>query len=91
MIRALIQESFDRHNAHVGRFEQIRRFVVLDHDFTLEGGDLTATLKVRRDRIVARYAHMFDAMYDGPGLLERSFTILKALTSAPRRRRDTPR
>jgi long-chain acyl-CoA synthetase len=88
MIRALIQESFDRHNAHVGRFEQIRRFVVLDHDFTLEGGDLTATLKVRRDRIVARYAHVFEAMYGGPGLLERSFTILKALTSAPRGRRD---
>jgi long-chain acyl-CoA synthetase len=89
MIRALIQESFDRYNAHVGRFEQIRRFVVLDHDFTLEAGDLTATLKVRRDRIVNRYANVFGAMYETQSLLRRSFTIIQMLTRAPTGKRPS--
>jgi long-chain acyl-CoA synthetase len=88
-VRALIQESFDRHNVHVGRFEMIRRFVILDHDFTLEAGDLTATLKVRRDRIVNRYADRFTAMYEEVSLLRRSFTIIQALTRAPGRKRTS--
>jgi long-chain acyl-CoA synthetase len=88
-VRALIQESFDRHNVHVGRFEMIRRFVILDHDFTLEAGDLTATLKVRRDRIVNRYADRFQAMYEEVSLLRRSFTIIQALTQAPGRKRSS--
>jgi long-chain acyl-CoA synthetase len=88
-VRALIQESFDRHNVHVGRFEMIRRFVILDHDFTLEAGDLTATLKVRRDRIVNRYADRFQAMYEEVSLLRRSFTIIQALTQAPGRKRTS--
>jgi long-chain acyl-CoA synthetase len=87
MVRALIQESFDRHNAHVGRFEQIRRFVVLDHDFTLEAGDMTATLKLRRDRVVKRYAEIFDAMYATESLLRRSFTIIQMMTRGPQKKR----
>ena len=86
LIRARIQQAFDLHNAHVGRFEMIRRFVVLDHDFTLEGGDMTATLKLRRDRVVKRYDGIIEAMYEAPSLLRRSFTILQALTSAPNRK-----
>ena len=64
-------------------------FVVLDHDFTLEAGDLTATLKVRRDRIVNRYANVFGAMYETQSLLRRSFTIIQMLTRAPTGKRPS--
>ncbi len=83
IVRALIQEAFDRFNAKVGRFETIKRFVVLDHDLTLEGGDLTATMKLRRSKVVSGYAAMFDAMYDSESVNRRSFTILATHTLTP--------
>ena len=47
---------------------------------------VTATLKLRRDRVVKRYDGIIEAMYEAPSLLRRSFTILQALTSAPNRK-----
>jgi long-chain acyl-CoA synthetase len=52
-------------NAKVARFETIKRFVVLPHDFSIEGGELTATLKVRRAACEAKYAKELDALYAG--------------------------
>jgi long-chain acyl-CoA synthetase len=63
-VRAALQQAFDHYNAQAGRAETVKRFVVLDHDLTLEGHALTATLKLRRAHVVARYAAVFDAMYD---------------------------
>jgi len=83
VVRAIIQEAFDRFNAGAGRFETIKRFVVLDHDLTLEGGDLTATLKLRRAAVVSRYAHVFDAMYQVETVHRRSFTILATHSLTP--------
>ncbi len=63
-IRAAVQQAFEHYNAQAGRSETVKRFVVLDHDLTLEGHALTATLKLRRAHVVARYAALFDAMYE---------------------------
>ena len=51
--------------------EQIRRFAVLDEDFTPAGGELTPTLKVRRRLVEERYAELIAGLYErsltGPG------------------------
>jgi long-subunit acyl-CoA synthetase (AMP-forming) len=36
--------------------KQVRRFAILDHDFTEENGELTPTLKIKRNVIYAHYA-----------------------------------
>ncbi len=83
IVRAILQEAFDRFNATAGRFESIKRFVVLDHDLTLEGGALTATLKLRRTAVYARYAYVFDGMYDHEHAKTSRFTVLAPSTLTP--------
>jgi long-chain acyl-CoA synthetase len=64
-VRALVQVEIDRINQRYAPVEQVKRFVILDHDLTQEGGELTPTLKVKRDVVNERYGALFDALYDG--------------------------
>ncbi|MCA2977660.1 MAG: long-chain fatty acid--CoA ligase [Myxococcaceae bacterium] len=61
----LEQQIAARVNARVARFEAIKRFVVLPGEFSIEGGELTSTLKVRRAHCEAKYAGEIDALYAG--------------------------
>jgi long-chain acyl-CoA synthetase len=61
---AAIQEGVDAANRAVSKAESIRVFHILPVDFTIEGGELTPTLKVKRRVISERYAHAIDSLYD---------------------------
>jgi len=61
--RELVQAELDRVNASYGSAEQIKKFTLLDHELTHERGELTPTLKVKRNVIYDRYADILDAMY----------------------------
>lgn len=62
-VRALVQEVVDEANAAVSRPARIREFALLDEDFTVEGGLLTPSLKVRRRAVTERYGEVVDALY----------------------------
>jgi long-chain acyl-CoA synthetase len=62
-IRELIQDVLDRANAKYAQVEQIKKFALLDHDLTQEGGELTPTLKLKRNVVNERYADVFEALY----------------------------
>jgi long-chain acyl-CoA synthetase len=62
-MRAEIQRTVDAVNADVGRVEQIKRFVVLPHDLTQETGELTPTLKVKRNVVSEKYERDIEALY----------------------------
>jgi long-chain acyl-CoA synthetase len=62
-LRAEIQAAVDEANQAVSQAEAIKRFVLLDEDFTEAGGQLTPTLKVRRSIVVERYATTIAALY----------------------------
>ncbi|MDQ3265732.1 MAG: long-chain fatty acid--CoA ligase [Myxococcota bacterium] len=53
-------------NARLSKFETIKRFAVLAHDFTVEGGELTPTLKVRRKVVEEKYRAQIDGLYGTP-------------------------
>src|SRR3954453_11364509 len=59
----LIQGELDRVNANYARVEQIKRFFILDHDLSQETGELTPTLKVKRNVINELYAERFEHLY----------------------------
>jgi long-chain acyl-CoA synthetase len=59
----LIQSEIDRVNANYARVEQIKRFFILDHDLSQETGELTPTLKVKRNVINELYAEDFERLY----------------------------
>ncbi len=62
-VRALIQEHLDKSNDKYAQVEQIKKFFILDHDLTQETGELTPTLKVKRNVVNEKYADRFDAVY----------------------------
>ena len=62
-VRALIQEEVDRVNAKYAQVEQVKKFAILDHDLSQATGELTPTMKVKRNVVNARYADLFDSLY----------------------------
>jgi long-chain acyl-CoA synthetase len=62
-LRAEIQAAIDDANKAVSQAESIKKFAILDEDFTEAGGQLTPTLKVRRHIIMERYAVQIAALY----------------------------
>jgi long-chain acyl-CoA synthetase len=59
----LLQKELDRANSNYARVEQIKKFVILDHDLSIETGELTPSLKVKRNVIYDRYANLFQSLY----------------------------
>jgi long-chain acyl-CoA synthetase len=63
-VRAVVQKAIDEVNSHVGPVEQIKRFEILDHDLSQETGELTPTLKVKRNVVHEKFADVVDRIYD---------------------------
>jgi long-chain acyl-CoA synthetase len=64
-VRALIQGEIDRANAKYAQVEQVKKFAILDHDLSQATGELTPTMKVKRNVVNEQYAGVFDALYAG--------------------------
>ena len=62
-VRALLQQQVDAVNAELAPFEQIKRFVVLERDFSMESGELTPTMKVRRRVVEQHYRDAVESLY----------------------------
>ena len=58
------QAAVDYANKAVSHAEAIKKFVILEKDFTEEGGQLTPTMKVRRQAVMEQYAAQIAALYD---------------------------
>jgi len=64
-VHALIQAEVDRANSRLAQVEQVKKFVILDHDLSQETGELTPTLKVKRNVVNDKYSPLFDELYSG--------------------------
>ncbi len=62
-VRELVQKEMDRANSNYAQVEQIKKFTVLDHDLSVDSGELTPTLKVKRNVINERYEELFESLY----------------------------
>jgi long-chain acyl-CoA synthetase len=62
-VNELIQGVLEEVNANYARVEQIKKFFILDHDLSQETGELTPTLKVKRNVVNDKYAAEFEALY----------------------------
>jgi long-chain acyl-CoA synthetase len=64
-VRALYQAEVDRLNANLAHFEQVKTFALLERELSLEAGEMTPTLKVRRRVIVERFSDIIENLYSG--------------------------
>jgi long-chain acyl-CoA synthetase len=58
-----VQSAVDEVNGELSRFEQIKRFTILPRDFTLEAGEVTPTLKLKRRTCQEHFAAEIEALY----------------------------
>lgn len=61
--RAMVDAAIEQANGALARFEQIKKFRVMDRPLTVEGGHLTSTLKLRRRRVYDDFGRDFEALY----------------------------
>jgi long-chain acyl-CoA synthetase len=59
----LIQGELDKVNERYAQVEKIKKFALLDHDFSQETGELTPSLKVKRNVVNEKYAALLDSLY----------------------------
>ena len=64
-VLAEIQKTVARVNKQLAPFEQVRKYRVLARDFSIEEGELTATMKVRRTRAMENFKEHIDELYAG--------------------------
>ena len=62
---ALVESIVDDVNRERARYEQVKRFAVLDRDFEMDRGELTPTLKLRRRVVLDHFADEVAGLYDG--------------------------
>ena len=62
-VRAVVAAGVEQLNAGLNRWETIKDFRILDHDLTVEAGELTPSLKLKRRVVEQRYKDVLDDMY----------------------------
>jgi long-chain acyl-CoA synthetase len=64
-LRAELQAHLDKLNEKFARVEQVKKFEILPRDLSQEGGELTPTLKVKRNVVADKYDPQIEALYSG--------------------------
>ncbi len=62
-LKALIREEIKRLMAGLAEFERVKRFALLPRPFSIEKGELTPTMKIRRRKVLDRYAGVVEGLY----------------------------
>ena len=69
-VNALIEAEIRRLNQHFGRYSQIKKFVLFAEEWSIAGGELTPTLKLKRRQLLKKYAKEVESLYSGEGETE---------------------
>ncbi len=62
-VEALVDSIIAEHNSALASYETIKKFAILESDFTQENGELTPSLKVKRRFVTKKYSDILDALY----------------------------
>lgn len=59
-----LRKEVETYNAYFGDFEQIKKFELTDHEWTVQSGELTANLKLKRSFIMSKYKEKIERLYN---------------------------
>ncbi len=63
-VQKLYRQEIDNVSKDLARYETIKKFALIEEPFTIESGELTPTLKVKRRIVEERYKDIIDKMYE---------------------------
>jgi len=63
VIRQEVDNIIRQKNMKLARFETIKKFIILDRDLSIDSGELTPTMKVKRKSLYEKYSKLIDALY----------------------------
>jgi long-chain acyl-CoA synthetase len=64
-VQQAVQKAIAKANRQLAEFERVRKFRILERDFSIESGELTPTMKVRRNRVLENYRSTVSELYMG--------------------------
>jgi long-chain acyl-CoA synthetase len=64
-VNELFESEIHRLNEHFGHYSQIKKFILLPEEWSLAGGELTPTLKLKRRELLRKYASEIESLYAG--------------------------
>ncbi len=64
VVQRLVEDGVRRLNEGLNRWETIKRWAILDRDLTIEAGELTPSLKVKRALVAERYREIIESLYE---------------------------
>jgi long-chain acyl-CoA synthetase len=64
-VKAMIAPYFDQVNKELAKYETVKQFAILPKDLSIDEGELTPSLKVKRKVVEKKYASLLDKMYEG--------------------------
>ncbi len=64
-VQGTVEKAVKAVNKQLASFEQVRKFKILERDFSIEQGELTPTMKVRRNRVLENHRTLVSEMYMG--------------------------
>lgn len=65
-VKNRIEEEIFEINQHFGHHEQIKKWVIISEKWTVDSGELSPTLKLRRKHLTCKYARLIEEMYEKP-------------------------
>ncbi|MDX6694560.1 MAG: long-chain acyl-CoA synthetase [Blastocatellia bacterium] len=60
----LFERQIATHTTELAKYERVKRIALLEHEFTIDGGELTPTLKVKRRVVDEKYREVIDQLYE---------------------------
>jgi long-chain acyl-CoA synthetase len=66
-LRKKVQEAVDAANKDLAKIEQIKKFAILPRSLSQEEGELTPTMKIKRENVEENFSEQIDSLYDEDG------------------------
>jgi long-chain acyl-CoA synthetase len=64
-VHAFVAHEVHQQTRGLAGYEQIRRVILITHEFSVESGELSPSMKIKRRVVEARYAREIEAAYEG--------------------------
>lgn len=64
-IYEMLEKDLGQFQRKLAGYEKVRKFTILDKPFTIEGGEMTPSMKLKRKVIEERYSNLIEEMYEG--------------------------